>query len=59
MVLGLIDIYQCHSPQKHSVQNSIHNLNFEIHLQFYILCDVFIFTQFIFHMFFLNKLVEV
>jgi hypothetical protein len=43
MVLDLIDIYQCHSPQKHSVQNSIHNLNFEIYLQFYILCDVFYF----------------
>ncbi len=38
------NVYQYHSPQKHSLQNSTHNLNFEIYFQFFIVCDVFIST---------------
>jgi hypothetical protein len=31
------------SPPKNSLQNSTHNLNFEIYLQIFILCDMYFF----------------
>jgi hypothetical protein len=34
MVLDLVDVYQYHSPQKNSLQNSTHNFSFEVCLQF-------------------------
>jgi hypothetical protein len=42
MVLTLVDVHQDHSPQRHSLQNSTHNLSFEVYLQISILCDAFI-----------------
>jgi hypothetical protein len=39
--LDLVDVYHYHSPQKNSLQNSTHNFNFDIYLQFFILHDVF------------------
>jgi hypothetical protein len=45
MVMDLVDVYQYHSPQKNSLQNSIYNFSFEIYLQIFILCDAFILTQ--------------
>jgi hypothetical protein len=43
--LDLVYVYHYHSPQKKSLQNSTHNFNFEIYLQFFILHDVFFSTQ--------------
>jgi hypothetical protein len=34
MILDLVDVYQDHSPQKKSLQNSTHNFGFEVCLQF-------------------------
>jgi hypothetical protein len=51
MVLDLIDVYQYYSPQKNSLQISIHNLCFEIYLYFEIFCDEYYFDTNIFHMF--------
>jgi hypothetical protein len=34
MVLDLIHVYQYHTPQKKSPKNSIHNLSFEVYMQF-------------------------
>jgi hypothetical protein len=31
LVLNLVDVYQYHSPPKKSLQNSTHNLNFEVY----------------------------
>jgi len=45
MVLNFVDVYQYHLPPKNSLLNSTHNFNFEIYLQFFILCDVYIFQQ--------------
>jgi len=65
-VLNLINVRQYHSPPKDSLQNSTHNLSFEIYLQIFILCDMYFFNTNILHMFkfvnvcwsfFLNKLV--
>jgi hypothetical protein len=36
MVLNLVNVHQYHSPPKKSLQNSTHNLNFEIYLQIFI-----------------------
>jgi hypothetical protein len=36
---------QYHSPQKKSLEDSTHDFSFEIHLPFFIFCDVFILTQ--------------
>jgi hypothetical protein len=55
MTLNLVDVHQYHSPPKNSLQKSTHNLNFEIYLQFFILCDAYFFDINILHMFkFLN-----
>jgi hypothetical protein len=51
MVLNLVDINQYHSPPKKSLQNFTYNLNFELYLQFFILCDVYFFDTNIFYMF--------
>jgi hypothetical protein len=51
MVLNLVGIHQYHSPPKNSLQNSTNNLNFEVYLQFFILCDVNFFNTNIFYMF--------
>jgi hypothetical protein len=40
MVLDLVHVYQYYSPQKNSLQNSTHNLSFEVYLQIFILYDV-------------------
>jgi hypothetical protein len=34
MDLDLVDVYQYQSPQKNSLQNSIHNFSFEVYLHF-------------------------
>ncbi len=51
MVLNLVDVHQYQSPPKKSLQNSTHNLNFEVYLQFFILYDMVFFKTNIFHMF--------
>jgi hypothetical protein len=51
MVFNLVDVHQYHSPPKKSLQNSTHNLSFEVYLQFFILCDMYFFDTNIFHMF--------
>jgi hypothetical protein len=50
MVLNVVDVHQYHSPPKKLLQNSIHNLSFEVYLQLFILCDVYFFDTNIFHM---------
>jgi len=50
MLIDLVDVYQYHSPQKNSLQNSTHNFSFEIYLQIFILCDIYFDTN-ILHMF--------
>ncbi len=42
MVPNLVGVYQNHSQQKKSLQNSTRNLSIEIYLQIFILYDVFI-----------------
>ncbi len=65
-VLHLVNVHQYHSPPKTSLQNSTHNLSFEVYLQFFILCDMYFFDTNIPYTFkfanvcssfFLNKLV--
>jgi hypothetical protein len=65
MVINLVDVHQYRSPTKTLLQNSTHNLSFEVYLQFFILYDLYFFYTNIFHMvkfvnicwiFFLNKL---
>jgi len=52
MVLDLIHIYQYHKPlKKNSPKNSIHNLSFEVYVQFYKLYDKYYFVTNIFHTF--------
>jgi hypothetical protein len=51
MVLNLVDVHQYHSPPNNSLQNSTHNIYFEIYLQFFIFYDVYLFDTNIFHMF--------
>jgi hypothetical protein len=42
MVPNSVGVYQDHSPQNNSLQNSTYNLSFEVYLQISILCDAFI-----------------
>jgi len=42
MVPNSVGVYQNHSAQKKSLQNSTHNFSFEVYLQFSILYDAFI-----------------
>jgi hypothetical protein len=67
-VLNLVNVHQYHSPPKNSLQNSTHNLSFEVYLQNFIFCDMYFFDTNILHtfkfvnvcwIFFLNKLVQV
>ncbi len=51
IVLNLVDIHQYHSTPKKSLQNSTHNFNSEIYLQFFILGNVYFFDTNILHMF--------
>jgi hypothetical protein len=39
--LNLVNVHQYHSSPKNSLQNSTHNLNFEVYLQFFIFYDVY------------------
>jgi hypothetical protein len=50
MTLDLIDVYQCHWPQKNSPKISTHNLSFEVCMQFFILYDEYCFITNILHM---------
>jgi hypothetical protein len=51
MVLNLVYVHQYHLPSENSLQNSTHNLSFEVYLQFFILCDVYFFDTNTFQMF--------
>jgi hypothetical protein len=43
MALNLVDVYQYHPPPKMSLQNSTHNLNFEVYFNFsYIVTCIFL-----------------
>jgi hypothetical protein len=48
---NLIVVYQYHTSLKISLKNSIHNLNFEIYIQIFKLCDEYYFVTNILHMF--------
>ncbi len=50
-ILTLVDVHPYHSPTKSSLQNSTHNLSFEIYLQFFVLCDMYFSNTNILHMF--------
>ncbi len=51
MVLNLVDVHRYHLPTKNSLQNSTHNLSFEIYLQCFVFCDVDFFNTNLLHMF--------
>jgi len=51
MVLNLVDVHQYCSPPRNSLQNSTHNLSFEVYLQIFILYDMYFFNTNILHMF--------
>jgi hypothetical protein len=51
MVLDLVDVYQYYSSQKKLLQNSTHNLSFEVCLQFSYFVTYFLFNTNIVNMF--------